>query len=87
MLAVKGEYKDGKIELFETLDGITSADLFIVVLPRHAEKSVLETAQAIFQGRRIESEEEFMRVGLHHFFDTDDDAQVDWEDVFGLKDR
>jgi hypothetical protein len=31
------------------------------------------------------SEQEFKQIGLAAFFDTDDDANVDWEDCFGLK--
>lgn len=87
MLAVKGIYKDGKIELLESLEGISSADLFIVVAPHQADESDRKMPHSVFQGRRMESEEEFMNAGLHHFFDTDDDAQIDWEQAFGLKDR
>lgn len=87
MLAVKGIYKKGKIELLESLGNIKSADLYIVVIPHKTGKEKYGTAQEVFQNRVMESEEEFKQVGLAHFFDTDDDADVDWEDVFGLKDR
>jgi hypothetical protein len=87
MLAVKGIYKDGKIELLESIGGIKSADLFIIVIPHGAEKKGYETEQAVFGGQVMESEEQFKRVGLAQFFDTEDDARVDWEEAFGLKDR
>ncbi len=32
-------------------------------------------------------EEEFEEIGLHHFFDTDDDKEVDWEAFFDVKGR
>ena len=31
------------------------------------------------------TEKEFKTIGVHAFFDTNDDADVDWEDWFGLK--
>ncbi len=31
----------------------------------------------------MNSEEEFKAIGIISFFDTDDDADVDWEDCFG----
>ena len=87
MLAVKGTYKNGKIELLESMGDIKSADLYIVVMPHKTGKEKYRIAQEVFQSRVMESEEEFKQVGLAHFFDTDDDADVDWEDAFGLKDR
>ena len=33
------------------------------------------------------SEEEFKALGLKAFFDTEDDADVDWEEVFDVKNR
>jgi hypothetical protein len=87
MQAIKGIYKDGKIELLESLGKIQSADLYIVVIPHTEGKLNYGTIQEIFKSRTIQSEEEFKQVGLAHFFDTDDDADVDWEEVFGLEDR
>lgn len=84
MLAIKGKLKNGKIEILEPIKGIKSADLYIVVIPDIEDKGVYETAHEIFQSRLMESEEEFKQIGLTGFFDTEDDKNVDWEDVFGL---
>jgi hypothetical protein len=87
MQAVKGIYKNGKVELLESLGKIQSADLYIVVVPHAEGKTNYGITQEILKSRTIQSEEEFKQVGLAHFFDTADDADVDWEEVFGLKDR
>ena len=39
MLMVKGVYKDGKIVLFEPIEGIREAELYIVVMPKTSAKS------------------------------------------------
>lgn len=87
MLAIKGKLKNGKIEMLEPIKNIKSADLYIVVIPDNDDKGIYETAHEVFQGRVMESEEEFKQIGLTSFFDTEDDKNVDWEDVFGLKNR
>ena len=87
MLAIKGKLKNGKIEMLEPIKDIKSADLYIVVIPDIENKGAYETAHEVFQGRVMESEEEFKQIGLTSFFDTEDDKNVDWEDVFGLKNR
>jgi homogentisate 1,2-dioxygenase len=38
MQVVKGIYKNGKIELLESLGEIRSAELYIVVIPRGQDK-------------------------------------------------
>ena len=87
MLAIKGKLKNGKIEILEPIEDIKSADLYIVVIPDTVHKADYETAHEVFQSRVMESEEEFKRLGLTSFFNTEDDKNVDWEDVFGLKNR
>ena len=87
MLAIKGKFKNGKIELLESMGDIKSADLYIIVIPDTVDKADYETAHEVFQGRVMESEEEFKKLGLSSFFNTEDDKNVDWEDVFGLKNR
>ena len=84
MLAIKGRLKNGKIEMLEPIKNIKSADLFIIVIPDNDDKGTYETAHEVFQARIMESEEEFKQIGLTRFFDTEDDKNVDWEDVFGL---
>ena len=70
MFAIKGYYKDGHIELAEPMpDTISSAQLNIVVIPE----------------RISNSESDFQTIGLNSFFETKDDADIDWEKFFGLK--
>jgi len=84
MLAIKGKLKNGKIEMLESIRGIKSADLYIVVIPDNDDRGTYKTVNEVFHGRVMESEEEFKQIGLSSFFDTEDDKNVDWEDVFGL---
>ena len=70
MIAIKGYYKDGHIELAEPIpDSIAAAELNIVVIPE--KKSI---SQADFKG-----------IGLNRFLETTDDTDIDWEKFFGLK--
>ena len=67
MLAVKGYYEKGIIELLEPLPAeIQSAELTIVVIPKNTE-------------------DDFKKISLNAFLNSEDDADVDWEDYFGLK--
>ena len=86
MLAIKGKLKNGKIEMLESIRGMKSADLYIVVIPDNddSDRGTYKTVHESFHGRVMESEEEFKQIGLSSFFDTEDDKNVDWEDVFGL---
>ena len=85
MLAIKAQYIHGRIEFIEPIPAdILSAELNIIVIP-----SVINVETAIpsdeYLVRIRTSEEEFKQIGLAAFFDSDDDANVDWEDCFGLK--
>jgi len=72
MLAVKGYYKNGRIELIEPIpDFVSQADLHIIIVPKGGGL----TAQGI---------DEFSVIGLSHFFGTDDDKDVDWSKFFQL---
>lgn len=76
MFAVKGYYRNSTITLLEPLPAeIQEAELNIVVLPKDPEE----------EGNLPSSEEKFEAIGMAAFFDTDDDANVDWGDCFGLK--
>ena len=70
MLAVKGYYRNGHIELAEPIpEHISTAELNIVVIP------VMESTP----------ESDFKAIGLKSVFDAKEDADVDWEKFFGLK--
>lgn len=85
MIAVKGYYRDGKITLLEPLpESVREAELNIIVLPGEEEGYVSPPAGE-YLVRESTSEEEFKALGLRSFFGTQDDADVDWEDCFGLK--
>jgi hypothetical protein len=87
MLTVKGIYKEGRIELCESLGDIKVADLFIVVMPREGAEERTGPVRKVFKDMVMEPEAEFKQMGLVNFFDTQDDKDVDWEEAFGLKDR
>ncbi len=84
MQAVKAIYKEGYIQLLSPLLGIKEAELFVIVLDKD------DTTGSVAKSFRTESttsEEEFQAIGLLSLFDTDDDNDVDWEDVFDVKPR
>jgi hypothetical protein len=39
----------------------------------------------VYRVHKKSSEEAFGQIGLAAFFDTNDDASIDWEGYFGLK--
>lgn len=85
MLAVKGHYQNGKITLLEPLpDHVREAELNIIVLPRGEERDTSPAAVRFCDGG-LTTEEAYKAIGLRSFFETEDDADVDWEDCLGLK--
>ena len=48
MLAVKGIYKNGKIELLEPIKGIEEAELYIVVVPKASTKMDKANSDEVF---------------------------------------
>ncbi|MFZ4854814.1 MAG: hypothetical protein ACOYL3_00325 [Desulfuromonadaceae bacterium] len=85
MLAIKAQYNHGRIEFIEPIPAnILSAELNIIVIPSEINIEAVIPADE-YHVRSRPSEEEFKQIGLAAFFDTDDDANVDWEDCFGLK--
>jgi hypothetical protein len=85
MLAVKGHYKNGNIKLFSPLPSISEAELYIIVVDKDTQVNM--PAQQFIATDKKSSEQEFKEIGLQHFFATDEDAQVDWEEVFDVKSR
>ncbi len=79
MLAVKGHYEHGHIKLLEPIEGIETAEVIIII----SEKSDKNTA--------IDSEKEeieaFQMAGMHSFFSSDEDDDVDWEEIFDVKNK
>ena len=85
MLAIKAQYNEGRIELLEPMPAdILSAELNIIVIPS-VQKGKISIPADGYRVQERSSEYEFKQIGLAAFFDTDDDADVDWEDCFGLK--
>jgi len=85
MLAIKAKYEKGRIQLLEPMPaGVDTAELNIIVIPSRKESASGIPADE-YLVRSKNSEEEFKQIGLAAFFDGDDDADVDWEDYFGLK--
>ena len=84
MQAVKALYKEGKIQLLAPLQGVTEAELFVIVLDK-----VEQTGNVVKTFSLIEdnSEQEFKSLGIDSFFDTNEDNNVDWEEIFDVKPR
>ena len=82
MQAVKALYRQGRIELLAPLQGISEAELFVIVLDKTEQTG--DVAQS-FKPMEINSEQEFKSLGLNSFFDTNEDNKVDWEDMFDVK--
>lgn len=87
MLAVKARYHRGRVEFLEPIpDDIVTAELNVIVIPSEINPVVAIPADS-YRVRDRSSEEEFLQIGLAAFFDTDDDANVDWEGYFGLNSK
>jgi hypothetical protein len=84
MQAVKALYRNGNIQLLAPLTGVEDAELLVVVLDKEGETGM---PVASFRGVPRSSEQDFQALGIASFFDTDDDGQVDWEEVFDVKPR
>lgn len=84
MQAIKALYREGQIQLLSPLEGVTEAELFVIVLDKSEQaggvaKSFLRTMNS--------SEQDFNTIGQASFFATDEDNNVDWEDIFDVKPR
>lgn len=84
MQAVKAVYKEGNIHLLTPLVGVSEAELFVIVLDKDDQASGV--AQS-FRAAAPNSEQEFQTIGLTGFFDTEDDNNIDWEELFDVKAR
>lgn len=84
MQAVKAIYKEGNIHLLAPLQGIKEAELFVIVLDKDDQASGVAKT---FRSEPLSSEEEFQAIGLAGFFNTEEDNNVDWEDLFDVKPR
>ena len=84
MQAVKALYKEGKIQLLAPLQGVTEAELFVIVLDKVEQTGHVVTT---FSPIADNSEQEFKSLGLASYFDTNEDNNVDWEEVFDVKHR
>ncbi len=82
MQAVKALYKEGRIQLLEPLCGVTEAELFVIVLDKN---ELTGNTVTTFSPVEVNSEQEFKSLGLASVFDTNEDNNVDWEDMFDVK--
>lgn len=80
MQAVKALYKEGGIHLLTPIVGVDEAELFVIVLDKNTD------ASGIAQSFR-NAEQNFQSIGIASFFDTEDDNNIDWEEVFDVKPR
>ncbi|OQW71738.1 MAG: hypothetical protein BVN35_15490 [Proteobacteria bacterium ST_bin11] len=84
MQAIKAIYKDGNIQLLSPMPDINEAELFIIVLDKDKQSNAVASS---FRNTPSNSEEEFQALGLANYFDTEDDNNVDWEELFDVKPR
>jgi hypothetical protein len=82
MQAVKALYQNGNIRLLEPITGVDEAELFVLVLDQIPKTS---SAVNTFIHLNPNSEQDFQAIGLSHFFDTEEDQHIDWEDMFDVK--
>jgi hypothetical protein len=82
MQAVKALYQNGNIRLLEPIAGVDEAELFVLVLDQKPKTS---SAVNTFISLNPSSEQDFLAIGLSHFFDTEEDQNIDWEDMFDVK--
>ena len=84
MQAVKAIYKEGTIHLLSPMPEVKEAELFIIVLDKD------EQTRGVIKSFPIETSNsigEFQTIGLTNFFDTEDDNNIDWEELFDAKPR
>ena len=84
MQVVKALYRSGDIQLLAPLTGIEEAELLVIVLDRDGETSL---PARTFRRLPDDSEQNFKALGMAHFFDTDDDNEVEWAEVFDVPPR
>lgn len=84
MQAIKALYREGQIQLLSPLEGVTEAELFIIVLDKPEQAGGV--AQSFLRAMES-SEQDFNAIGQAGFFETDEDNNVDWEDLFDVKPR
>lgn len=85
MIAIKADYRNGKITLIDQMPvQIKKAKLTIVVEPIDDIEQTNIPAQEFIVAEK-DHYDEYKLIGLHHFFDTDDDRNINWEEYFGLR--
>ena len=84
MQAIKALYQQGQVHLLEPITNVDEAELLVIVLDKHA---IAGSAVKTLIPLDSNSEQDFKALGLTHFFDTDEDQNIDWEDYFNVKAR
>lgn len=79
MLAVKGIYKDGNIELLEPIEGIEEAELYIVVLPKSLASTEKEDKELEFSDLETDEKRYIMEHSLRTIYREDN---TDAEELF-----
>ena len=84
MQAVKAVYKEGNIQLLAPLSGV-KGDIWGDI--GNAFNPQTNGVAQSFYAATSNAEQDFQTIGLTHFFNADDDNNVDWEDLFDVKAR
>jgi hypothetical protein len=81
MQAVKAIYKEGNVHLLTPIVGVNEAELLVIVLDKNTQSDGI--AQ-YFSAMNSDAEQNFQTIGMKHFFDTENDCNIDWKDVFKI---
>lgn len=84
MQAVKAHYKQGRVELLAPLQGITEAELLVIVLDKVEPGGDVASS---LRPTEAHAEQDFKALGLNSFCAADEDNNVDWEDMFDVAPR
>ena len=82
MQVIKALYQNGNIRLLEPIADVDQAQLFVIVLDKSPNSPV-----KIFKAREMTYEQDFQALGLAQFFATDDDQNINWEELFDINPR
>ena len=64
--------------MLDPLQGVTEAELSVIVLDKVEQTGNVVTT---FSPVEVNSEHDFKALGLASFYDTNEDKNVDWEEI------
>ena len=82
MLAVKGHYRHGRVELDAPIPGLDEAEVMVVV--GSATRFASANSPVEDAWNKMDA---FEAAGLATFFEGNDDENVNWMEIFDVKSR